>query len=155
MASLFKSVTASNQQATVPADDASAPRPLPGIRPATKLVIRDLALDMSIGVYDHEKQAKQQVLVNIEAELAAPGPAGGANWRADDIGQSVCYAGLADGVAAIAGRGHINLLETFAEYIALYCLENARIGQVTVRVEKPGAIANAAAAGVEIVRARA
>ena len=49
-------------------------------------------------------------------------------------------------------EGHIKLVETLAERIADLAMAHAMVRVVTVRVEKPEAIEEAAAAGVEITR---
>jgi dihydroneopterin aldolase len=47
------------------------------------------------------------------------------------------------------------LIETFAERLARACLEDGRVMQARVRVEKPEALApKAAAAGVEMILTR-
>jgi dihydroneopterin aldolase len=46
------------------------------------------------------------------------------------------------------------LVETFAERLALDCLLDARVRGVTVRIEKPGALEAAAAAGCELTYRR-
>ena len=54
----------------------------------------------------------------------------------------------------LAAGEHIALVETFAERVALACLEDHRVLAVKVRVEKPGAIPGAAAAGCEVAYSR-
>ena len=45
-------------------------------------------------------------------------------------------------------------LETFAERLALQCLDDARVLGVTVRVDKPGALEAADGAGCELTYRR-
>ena len=54
----------------------------------------------------------------------------------------------------IVSEGHVGLVETFAERLALDCLLDPRVRAVTVRIEKPGALAAAAAAGCEVTYRR-
>lgn len=49
---------------------------------------------------------------------------------------------------------HIALIETFAERTAVACLADPRVLNVVVRVEKPGAIPDAAAAACEVAYSR-
>jgi dihydroneopterin aldolase len=71
----------------------------------------------------------------------------------DDIGRAFDYDTIIKGIKAIIARGHINLVETLAEEVALHCLAHPRAARVTVKIEKldkqPGAV------GVEIVRCKA
>jgi dihydroneopterin aldolase len=115
----------------------------------TTVIIRDLQLVMSIGVFDPEKTAHQPVLVNIHADVETS-----RDWRADQYSQVVCYAKMVDGVRGLAAKGHVDLTETFAEMIAAFCLGMAGVKAVTVRVEKTAVLADTAAVGVEIRRER-
>ena len=109
--------------------------------------IRDLELSCSIGIYDHEKQAPQRVLINIDM-MARPSFVD-VNDNHENV---ICYETVANQVRALIARGHINLVETLAEEIASLCLQNTRVFNVRVRVEKPDIIADTRSVGVEIVR---
>ena len=117
--------------------------------PYTRLIIRDLRLDAFVGVFAAEEGGTQPVVVNLSATVMPP-----AGRLADDYTQVVWYARLAQGIRDIAARGHIRLVETFAEKIALLALEDARVFDVRVRVEKTAILPDAAAVGVEIMRRR-
>lgn len=104
-----------------------------------RVFVRDLVMDASIGVYDHEKVAPQRIRLNLDLEVVGSGVSG------------------EDGVKAIreiAGQGHTTLIETLAERIAARCLQDARVRRVTVRVEKLDVFPDAASVGVEIERGR-
>lgn len=115
----------------------------------TRIIIRDLHVDMLIGVFDHEKNRKQPVVINIEA-LIGNNP----DWGDDDINKTVSYDPLVSGIRQLAARNHINLVETLAEHIAALCLQDRRVHEVKVRVEKTAIYEFAAGVGVEIVRRR-
>lgn len=110
--------------------------------------IRDLILPCSIGAHRHERDSAQQVRINMDlAVMETPG-------QLDDRLENVySYEHLADGARALAGAGHINLVETFAERLAELCLGDPRVRRVRIRVEKLDVYADAAAVGVEIERA--
>ena len=76
--------------------------------------------------------------------LSAPGHAGWGSQLSDEQ--------LADGVADIIGRGHVNLVETLAEDIAAMCLNDRRVLSARVRVEKLDILEHAQSVGVEIER---
>lgn len=115
--------------------------------PLRKIFVRDLVLDAFIGAYDSEQGIAQPVKIDIEAEVVEP-----SDPVADRLEDVVCYNKLTQGVKEIIAGGHIKLVETLAERIADLALSHPMVLSVTVRVEKPHAIAEASAAGVEITR---
>lgn len=109
--------------------------------------VRDLVLACSIGVYDHEKEAPQRVRINVdlgvrETDAAAP----------DSLADVVCYEQIVNRVRSIAQDGHVNLVETLAERIAVMCLQDPRVRSARVRVEKLDVFEDAHSVGVEIER---
>lgn len=117
-----------------------------GVGPWMDLFIEDLTLDMSIGVHDREKTALQKVMVSLTARTSLPAPG------QDELGGVVSYSDIVRGIRGLAGQGHINLVETFAERIAALCLDDPRIHSVTVRVTKPEAYTDARGVGVILHR---
>lgn len=113
------------------------------------ILIRDLRVDMLIGIHDHEKSRRQPVLVNVCAEIPF-----NPDWASDTYEQTLCYDAIIQMIRKTAGAGHINLVETLAETIAANILEDNRVSNVSVRVEKTGVYEDAAAVGVEIKRSR-
>lgn len=111
--------------------------------------IRDLVLEATIGVHRHEKRRRQPIRLNIDLTVSDSGKS--VRDRLPDV---VDYEKIVDGVRKLIAAGHVNLVETLAERIAAFCLEESRILAVRVRVEKLAAIADAASVGVEIERTR-
>ena len=112
--------------------------------------VRDLLLDGSIGIYDHEKENEQNIRINIDLcvkEETAP--------LNDDYKNIVCYEKVVTGIKNIVNSGHVELVETLAEKIADFNMMDPRIVSVRVRVEKLEAIENTTSVGVEIERHRA
>lgn len=108
--------------------------------------VRGLEVQAGIGVYDHEKGRLQTLVVDVELDVgAAP---------VRELADTLDYDGVARIVRSLAGGEHIELVETFAERVALGCLDDARVLGVRVKVDKLGAIAGAAAAGCEVSYAR-
>ena len=111
--------------------------------------VRDLMLDGHIGIHGHEQGVSQRLRINLDlAVIDQPLPA-------DRIEHVVCYQQVIEGVTAVVGRRHVNLVETLAEDIAQSILANPQVTAVRVRVEKLDAFANAASVGVEIERTSA
>jgi dihydroneopterin aldolase len=114
---------------------------------STKVFVRALEVDASIGVYPHEQARTQPLIVDVELDVAAAG------WR--HLADTVNYETIAEHARAIAAAGHIGLVESFAHRLAQACLAEPRVLRARVRVEKPMALApHAAAAGVEIIVAK-
>ncbi len=123
------------------------PRPWAPPRPERLAVfMRGLRLEAEIGVHPHERGRTQPLVVDIEADLA-PGEVRG-------IGDTLNYETLSSLARALAGRGHIELVETYAQELAAAVLRNSAALRVRVRVEKPQALEDAAAGGVEVALAR-
>ena len=113
-----------------------------------RVVIRDLVLPVVIGVREDEKHRPQRVRINVELHVDDTPVV------ADAVDEVVSYADVVDGIKAMAGAGHVHLVETFAERIADVCLRDRRVTRVVVGVEKPDIIPEAAGVGVIIERTR-
>jgi dihydroneopterin aldolase len=122
-------------------------RPVPESATVRRVLVRDLLVTARIGVYRREKKAPQRVRINIE--MLVPENGRPVNDRLANV---VDYEAVVTGVRALAGEGHVNLVETLAERIAALCLRDRRVGTVRVRVEKLDVLPDAASVGVEIER---
>jgi dihydroneopterin aldolase len=112
-----------------------------------KVFVRGLTLAAEVGVHEHEHGRKQPLLADIELDLH---PA-----SCEHIADTVNYAAIASRAEALAASGHFKLIETFAERLALDCLQDPKVLRARVRIEKPEALApDAAAGGVEVTVAR-
>jgi dihydroneopterin aldolase len=110
------------------------------------IFVRDWVIDCNIGVYAEEKGVTQKVRLTVDAFLAPS-----VRSAEDDMEEVPSYTDIIDGVNEITSKGHINLLETFAERIAAHCLKDKRIETVRVRIEK---LERGPVRGVDITRAR-
>ena len=110
--------------------------------------VRDLVLPCRIGVYSHEKLGTQRVRINLEL-ICAEHPA-----INDEHANVVCYDQIITEIKQLIAGEHINLVETLAERIAALCLQDYRVHQAKVRVEKLDVFPEAEAVGVEIERQR-
>jgi dihydroneopterin aldolase len=108
--------------------------------------VRGLTLEAGIGVHDHELGRLQTLVIDVTLDLT-PAPV-------ERLGDTVNYETVASAARAIVSEGHVGLVETFAERLAMACLEDAKVRRCTVRIEKPGALQGASAAGCEVVLAR-
>lgn len=117
--------------------------------PRRRVFVRDLRLDAYIGAYEREQGVPQPVKIDLEIEVVEPSDP--VSDRLEDV---VCYNKLTQGIKSIIDEGHIKLVETLAERVAEFALSHPMVHSVLVRIEKPNAIPEAAAAGVEIFRAK-
>ncbi|MCI5044654.1 MAG: dihydroneopterin aldolase [Aquisalinus sp.] len=116
-------------------------------QPQRIVFVRDLRLEAFIGAYEEEMGQSQPVIINIEMQVEEP-----SNPVSDQLEDVVCYNRLVRGIEDIISEGHIKLVETLAERIAAMCLAHPMGLSARIRVDKPNAIAEAAGAGVEIIR---
>jgi dihydroneopterin aldolase len=111
-----------------------------------KVFVRALRVEAEIGCYPHEFGRLQPLIVDIELDLESGG--------VERLRDTVDYDRLVRSAKAIAAGGHIDLVETYAARLAEACLAEPHVARVRVRVEKPEAVPDAAAAGVEVSVAR-
>lgn len=125
-----------------------APFPAPAApRPeALTVFVRGLTLQAGIGVYDHERGRTQTLVVDVTLQLT---PA-----AVERLSDTVNYETVARAARSIVAEGHIGLVETFAQRLALACLEDVRVQRATVRIDKPGALGGEAVPGCELTLAR-
>lgn len=115
-----------------------------------KIVIEDLVLLMSAGIYEHEKAKPQRIIVNVTLDVTT-----NINASLEDIEKVVSYEEIIKKIESLAAQRHYTLLERFAEDIAQMCLKHSHQIQVAnIRVEKPDIISNAGGVGVHIHRTR-
>ena len=120
------------------------------IRGLAHVFVRDLAVDATVGVHEHEKAGPQPLRISIDLTVREI-----PRSVQDDLSQVVCYEDVVRKVQAICSDEHVNLIETLAERIAASCLEDGRVHAVRVRVEKTKAFAECSSVGIEIERLQA
>ena len=127
-----------------------SPLPFPAAdgphREGLTVFVRGLRVEAGIGVHDHEQGRLQTLVIDVTLDLA-PAPV-------ERLADTINYETVAQAARAIVTEGHVGLVETFAERLATACLNDGRVRRCTVRIEKPGALDGAAAAGCEVVLAR-
>ncbi|MEM7729046.1 MAG: dihydroneopterin aldolase [Pseudomonadota bacterium] len=117
---------------------------------STRIFVRGLLIQASIGVHPHEHTETQPVIIDVEldmGDMALP--------EKDRLSETLDYAVVAEAAERIALEAHVQLVETLAERIADWALaEDARVQRVAVSIAKPQALLKADAAGVEVVKGR-
>ncbi len=119
------------------------------IRAMDRIHIRDLLARCIIGVSDDERREKQDVVINVtlHVDLHLAG-------RSDRFEDTVDYRAIKKRILAAVDDSACYLVEALAERIADVCLEDPRVAQAQVTVEKPSALRFARSVGVEITRGR-
>lgn len=110
------------------------------------IFIRDYIIDCNIGVYAEEKGVTQKIRLSVEAFLAS-----GVRSTRDEMIEVPSYTDILDAIETIKKKGHINLVETFAEQITQLLLVDQRIFSVRVILEK---LERGPFRGVQIYRTR-
>lgn len=112
-----------------------------------RIHIRDLEISGIIGINPEERTDKQGILVNltlwVDLERAAV---------TDDIDDTVNYRTLCKTIISHVESGRPKLVERLVDEIAAICLEDPRVEQTEVTVEKPGALRSARSVGITVVR---
>ena len=103
-------------------------------RPADAIILSGLRVRAHHGVYDFEREAGQDFVVDVTAWLdLSPASTG------DDLAATVHYGELAEEVHAAVERDPVDLIETVAERVAGVVLAHPPVHSVEVTVHKPGA----------------
>eukprot|EP00160_Parvularia_atlantis_P021559 Unigene9393_Nuclearia_a/m.28681 Unigene9393_Nuclearia_a/g.28681 ORF Unigene9393_Nuclearia_a/g.28681 Unigene9393_Nuclearia_a/m.28681 type:complete len:763 (-) Unigene9393_Nuclearia_a:31-2319(-) len=116
---------------------------------ADVILVERLLVRGVVGVDNWERQKKQDIVVHlvIYADIGRAG-------ATDDVAHTINYSDVTKVVVDFVEASQYKSVEGLAEGIAQTCLVRFELQAITVRVEKPRALLNAAAAGVEITRAR-
>ncbi len=115
--------------------------------PEDRIEIKDLLLRGIIGVNDWEREAEQDILINITltADLTRAG-------NTDSIDDTVNYRTLTKQIISHVENSQRFTVEALATDIVGICLAQDGVASARVRVEKPGALRFARSVGVEIER---
>ena len=114
-----------------------------------KILIKDLVLNMLVGIHNFEKKKKQRVrfnlIINIDQNLIP---------NDKDLKSIVNYEQVIKTIMRITSRKHYPLLETLAEKIFDKLFENMRIKKILLRIEKLDVIKNTTSVGIELEKTR-
>ena len=114
-----------------------------------RIFIRDLGLRCVIGVYEDERRDRQDIILNLvmAGDFSAAA-------KSDDIEDAVNYKDIKKAVIKLVEASQFRLIETLAEQTAAVCLAHPKVQQVTVTVDKPGALRFARSVAFEITRSK-
>ena len=112
-----------------------------------KIIIKDLRATGIIGIYDHERNIPQEMLINVVLFTNTRKAA-----ATDNIADCVDYEKIANKIKTHAETSQRLTVEALAEDISRLCLETPGVRQANIRVEKTQAIPFTGSVGVEIER---
>ena len=111
------------------------------------IVIRDLRIEVLIGIHRREQHAPQTV--SLDLEIGLPGEA---VFASDRVADTIDYEQVALRIKALASSGHFRLVETLAERIARLLIDDFGARWVKVSAAKIAILPNAKFVGVSIER---
>ena len=115
--------------------------------PMDSILIRDLRVEVLIGIYRREKYVPQTVSVDLD--IGIPGET---VFASDRVADTIDYAQVASRIKALGASQHFRLVETFADRIARILIDEFKAPWVKVSAAKIGILPNAKFVGVAIER---
>jgi len=112
-----------------------------------KIFIQELKIPCLIGIFDWERKKKQTVSVNIEFPALISKAA-----KSDDIKDAVDYKKIAKRTIDFVSKSKFYLIEALIENLAALLLKEFKLKEITLQIEKPGAIRGAKTVGIKITR---
>ena len=114
-----------------------------------KVVIKNLILNIFIGIHDFEKKKKQKVRFNIEVETNP-------NTKPSnkDFSTIIDYETLVNKIKELVKKQHHELLEELAENIFKIIFQNKLVKKANVKLEKLHIIRESESVGVDITKNR-
>jgi dihydroneopterin aldolase len=111
------------------------------------IVIRDLRIEVLIGIHKRERYVPQTV--SIDLDIGIPGAK---VFASDKVADTIDYEQVALRIRALGASQHFRLVETLADRIARLLTEDFKAPWVKVTASKIGILPNAKFVGVSIQR---
>lgn len=114
-----------------------------------KVYIRELEVETIIGIFDWERNIKQNVSIDLEMTTDISSAA-----QTDSIEDTLDYKSVAKRVIEFVEGSEFQLVETLAEKIAELVLNEFNVQALKLRLGKPGAVRGSRDVGVIIERSK-
>jgi len=111
------------------------------------IFIEGLEIETIIGVYEHERDIKQKVVLDIEMTIPESDAA-----SSDDLRHTVDYDAVSKLVTSYVKDTQYQLIESLAEQVATLVLGAFATDSLKLKLSKPGAVKNAKSVGLIILR---
>ena len=114
-----------------------------------KVIIKNLVLNIFIGIHNFEKKKKQRVRFNIEV-VTNP------NIKPDnkDLSTILNYEDLINKIKLLVKKQHHDLIEDLAENIFKIIFQNKLVKKTNIKIEKLDIIKNSESVGVEFSKSK-
>ena len=109
--------------------------------------ITGLTVETVIGVYEHERDIRQKLIVDLELHCDTR-----ASGASDDFRDALDYDAISSRVSDFIKASSYQLIEAVAENTAALLLREFSVQSLKIRVSKPGAVSIANDVGVIIER---
>ena len=114
-----------------------------------KVVIKDLILNISIGIHNFEKRKKQRVKFNIKIltdTILKP--------NNNDLSTILNYEEIINKIENLVNKSHYELLEDLAENIFEILFKNKITKKVNLKIEKLDIIKKTSSVGIEVEKSK-
>ena len=112
-----------------------------------KVFIKDLEIETIIGIFGWEREVKQIVKISLEMSFDIS-----KSGKSDQIEDALDYKKIGKSIVSLVENSSFFLVEKMAEEIAKLVLKNKQIKDISLKVEKPGALRGSKSVGVDIFR---
>jgi len=114
-----------------------------------KVIIKNLVLNIFIGIHNFEKKKKQRVRFNIEV-ITNPNIKPNNN----DLTTILNYEDLINKIKLLVKKQHHELIEDLAENIFEIIFQNRLVKKTNIKIEKLDIIKNSESVGIEFSKSR-
>ena len=114
-----------------------------------KIIIKDLILNISIGIHNFEKKKKQKVKFNIEI-LTDPY----VTPNNKDLNSILNYEEVVTRIEKLVNLKHHELLEDLAENIFNILFKNKLVKKISLKLEKLDILKKTKSVGIEVTKIR-
>ncbi|MEQ9618152.1 MAG: dihydroneopterin aldolase [Deltaproteobacteria bacterium] len=97
--------------------------------------IENLRLRTVVGIFDWEKEVKQDVVINVEIEFD-----GAEAMKKDDIQHTIDYKSTTKRIISEVEGKDYNLIEKIAGDVMEIIMQDKKVQKATVKIDKPGAL---------------
>ena len=112
-----------------------------------KVIIKNLVLNIFIGIHNFEKKKKQRVRFNIEV-VTNPN----IKPNNQDLTTILNYEDLINKIKLLVKKQHHELIEDLAENIFQIIFQNRLVKKISIKIEKLDIIKNSESVGIEFTK---